>query len=124
MALEAQRARIRQGVMYNDLTPGLVAARERTVIATNEYNANSGQAAAQREALLAKVLGSVGTGTYFEPTFHCEFGYNITVGINFFANFDCILLDGADITIGDNVLFGPRVSVYTSNHDVVAAKAH
>lgn len=73
-------------------------------------------AAADRELVLAKILGSMGTGVHFEPTFRCEFGYNISVGSNFYANFDCNLLDGADITIGDNVLFGPRVSIYTSNH--------
>lgn len=116
MNLEAQRTHIRKGAMYNDLTPELVAARERTVMATNEYNASFGQSAAQREALLAKVLSFVGTGAHFEPTFRCEFGYNISVGTNFYANFDCILLDGADIEIGDNVLFGPRVSIYTTNH--------
>lgn len=89
---------------------------KRTVIATNEYNASFGRAASEREALLAKVLRSIGTGVHFEPTFRCEFGYNIAIGSNFYANFDCILLDGAEITIGDSVLFGPRVSIYTSNH--------
>ncbi|XAS65619.1 sugar O-acetyltransferase [Pseudarthrobacter sp. So.54] len=116
MDLEAQRAHMRQGATYNDLTPELVDARERTVIATNKYNASFGQAAAQREPLLAKILGSMGTGAHFEPAFRCEFGYNISIGTNFYANFDCILLDGADITIGNNVLFGPRVSIYTTNH--------
>ncbi|MET4095572.1 sugar O-acetyltransferase [Arthrobacter sp. UYCu712] len=116
MDLEAQRARMRQGAVYNDLTPELVDARERTVIATNKYNASFGQAGDQREPLLAKILGSMGTRVHFEPTFRCEFGYNIFIGANFYANFDCILLDGADITIGDNVLFGPRVSIYTTNH--------
>ncbi len=39
-----------------------------------------------------------------------------TIGNNFFANFDCIMLDGNLITIGDNVLLGPRVGLYTANH--------
>lgn len=43
-------------------------------------------------------------------------GYNISIGNNFYANFDCIMLDGGGIEIGDNVLFGPRVGIYTSNH--------
>jgi maltose O-acetyltransferase len=66
--------------------------------------------------LLRRLLGGVGEGAHFEPVLRCEFGSNITVGANFYANFDCVLLDGGGITIGDNVLFGPRVSLYTSNH--------
>ncbi|MDI3213968.1 sugar O-acetyltransferase [Arthrobacter sp. AL12] len=122
MDLEAQRAHMRQGAMYNDVTPELMDSRERTVIATNMYNASFGQATAQREPLLAKILGSMGTRVHFEPTFRCEFGHNISIGTNFYANFDCILLDGADITIGNNVLFGPRVSIYTTNHALDAGE--
>lgn len=116
MTLDAQRAHIRTGAMYNDLTPELVAARERAVVATTAYNASFGRPAAEREALLGGLLGSVGAGVFFEPSFRCEFGYNIHIGDGFYANFDCIMLDGADITIGDHVLFGPRVAIYTTNH--------
>ncbi|HKU03178.1 MAG TPA: sugar O-acetyltransferase [Arthrobacter sp.] len=116
MNLEAQRQLIRSGAVYNDLTAELVKAREDAVTAATDYNASFGRPAAQREALLANVLGTIGTGVHFEPTFRCEFGHNISIGNDFYANFDCILLDGGDITIGDNVLFGPRVSIYTTNH--------
>ena len=63
-----------------------------------------------------RLLGSVGEHVYFEPVLRCEFGYNVHIGDRFYANFDCVLLDGADITIGDDVLFGPRVAIYTANH--------
>ncbi|WP_343064803.1 sugar O-acetyltransferase [Listeria rustica] len=53
---------------------------------------------------------------HFEPDFRCEFGRNISVGDYFYANFDCITLDGGKITIGDYVLFGPRVGIFTTNH--------
>ncbi|OZD18365.1 O-acetyltransferase [Rhodococcus sp. 06-156-3C] len=113
-----QHAIIRTGAMYNDTTPELVKARERALVASDSYNASFGRPIAEREALLAEFLGSIGTRVLFEPTFRCEFGYNVHIGDNFYANFDCILLDGADILIGDNVLFGPRVSIYTANHAV------
>lgn len=116
MTLEAQRLLARSGAMYNDLTPQLVAARERAVLATNAYNASFGRPGPEREALLAVLLASIGTGVHFEPTFRCEFGHNITIGDNFYGNFDCVMLDGGAITIGSNVLLGPRVSIYTSNH--------
>lgn len=111
-----QKAFILSGEMYNDLTPELVEARERTVFLTNEYNASFGKTGEEREAILRKLLKSIGTGVHFEPAFRCEFGYNISIGNNFYANFDCIMLDGGGIEIGDNVLFGPRVGIYTSNH--------
>ena len=116
MNLEKQKELILSGKMYNDLTCELVAARENTVFLTNEYNASFGKPPEVREAILKKLLKSVGKGVHFEPNFRCEFGYNISIGNNFYANFDCIMLDGGGIEIGDNVLFGPRVGIYTSNH--------
>ncbi|MGB3955446.1 MAG: sugar O-acetyltransferase [Brooklawnia sp.] len=118
MDLEQQRRLILSGQVYNDLTPELDAARQAAIEATNAYNASYGRPAAERAALLAQVVGHAGAGSFFEPVFRCEFGYNIHLGDNFYANFDCVLLDGGGITIGDNVLFGPRVGIYTTNHAV------
>lgn len=69
-----------------------------------------------REPLLRKILGEMGEDVFFEPSFRCEFGYNIKIGNHFYANFDCVMLDPGGIEIGDNVLFGPRVSIYTARH--------
>ncbi len=121
-ALREQRARMLSGQMYDDLTPELVRARERTVLLTDEYNAAFGRPAAEREAILRRLLAEVGDGAHLEPTFRCEFGFNIRVGARFYANFDCVMLDGGGITIGDHVLFGPRVAVYTTNHAVDPAE--
>ena len=68
-------------------------------------------------ALGADPAGSV--APHIEPTFRCDYGYNITVGKNFNANFDCCILDCATVTIGDDVFFGPRVQIYTAGHPVV-----
>lgn len=118
MELEKQRQHILSGAMYNDLTPELIKARETTVLLTNEYNNSFGQPAETREKILKKILKSVGKDVFFEPNFRCEFGYNISIGNHFYANFDCVMLDGGGIEIGDYVLFGPRVGIYTSNHAI------
>lgn len=120
MTLAEQFELIRSGQMYNDLTSELVAAREEAVFLTNDYNASFGQNAEKREAVLTKLIGSMGKQVHFEPTFRCEFGRNIHIGDNFYANFDCVMLDGGEIEIGDNVLFGPRVGIHTSNHAIDA----
>ena len=108
------------GKMYNDLTDELVKHREQTVFFTNEYNRSFGQEGVYREAILRKFLKSIGEEVHFEPNFRCEFGFNITIGNHFYANFDCIMLDANPITIGDHVLIGPRVGLYTANHAIDA----
>jgi maltose O-acetyltransferase len=118
MTLEAQRAHILAGRMYNDLTPELISARQRAVMLSTAYNDSFGAPQADREALLRDLLDQVGPGAHFEPTFRCEFGYNISLGESFYANFDAVMLDGARITIGDHVLLGPRVGIYTANHAI------
>lgn len=122
MDFEKQKQRILSGQMYNDLTPELVKAREETVFLTNEYNASFGKPQEVRENILKKILKSMGTDIHFEPNVRFEFGYNISIGNHFYANFDCIMLDGGGIEIGDHVLFGPRVGIYTSNHAIDATE--
>ena len=108
--------------MYNDLTPELIQAREQAVLLTSEYNASFSSPAQRRLEILRRLLGRVGERVHFEPTFRCEFGMNIFIGDNFYANFDCVMLDGGGIHIGDDVLFGPRVGIYTSNHAIDPAE--
>lgn len=120
MNLEQQRQKMLSGMMYNDLTKELIEAREKAVRLTNDYNKSFGQPADVREELLRKIVKSAGKGAFFEPNFRCEFGFNITLGAHFYANFDCVMLDGGEIEIGDYVLFGPRVGIYTSNHAIDA----
>ena len=53
---------------------------------------------------------------YIEPDFNCDYGYNIEIGQNFFANFNCTILDVCKVKIGNDVLFGPNVQIYTAMH--------
>ena len=53
-----------------------------------------------------------------EPPFYCDFGCNISIGKNFFANFDCVILDCGPVTIGDDVWLGPKVQIYTPSHPI------
>lgn len=109
MTLEQHRQQILNGVMYNDLSEELIVARAKAVEMTNRYNANFGESTEIRAAILRKLLNSVDEASYFESNFRCEFGFNICLGKNFYVNFDCVLLDGGMLEIGDDVLFEPRV---------------
>lgn len=74
----------------------------------------------KREALFRELFGSFGEGSYIEPPFRADYGCNTYIGRNFYANTDCIFLDVARIDIGDNVFFGPRVSLLTPYHPIDA----
>ncbi|MGY0072817.1 sugar O-acetyltransferase [Vibrio proteolyticus] len=53
---------------------------------------------------------------YLEPPFRCDYGCHIHVGKNFYANFNCVILDVAEVRIGNNVLLAPNVQLYTASH--------
>lgn len=112
----------KSGEMYNDKHEVFLNARKKAVKLTKKYNALYGEDEEQRTQLLKDLLGSVGEEAFFEPDFRCEFGKNIHLGERFYANFDCILLDGAEIHIGDDVLFGPRAGIFTTNHAIDSAE--
>lgn len=75
---------------------------------------------ALRQELLLELLGSTGNYFYIEPTFRCDYGYNIHIGENFYANFDCVMLDVCEIRIGDNCFLAPGVHIYTATHPLNA----
>lgn len=68
--------------------------------------------------ILKDLLGSSGTNIQIEPPFRCDYGSNITVGDNFYANYDCVILDVCEVKIGSNVMFGPRVCLFTAAHPI------
>lgn len=70
-----------------------------------------------REAIQSLIPSST-ESTYIEPPFRCDYGSNIIVGKNFYANFNCVILDVNRVEIGDNVMFAPNVQVYTAGHPI------
>ena len=76
----------------------------------------------EMQQLFESLLGKTGENLHIELPFRCDYGYNIETGHNFFANYDCTILDCAKVTIGDDVLFGPYVSVFTATHPTDAKK--
>lgn len=68
--------------------------------------------------VLNELFGSAGEGISIEHNFHCDLGYNIYVGRNFYAGFNCTILDMAKVSVGDNCLIGPNVGIYTAGHNI------
>lgn len=67
---------------------------------------------------LVKELFGKSDGAFVNPPFYCDYGFNIEVGKNFFANYNCMILDVAKVTIGDNCQMAPNVAIYTAGHPV------
>lgn len=84
------------------------------------YNSTGEDEFEYRTQLLKEMLGSIGEHIYIEPNFRCDYGSQITIGNHFYANFDCVILDVCPVTIGDHVLLGPQVGIYTPSHPIDA----
>ena len=80
------------------------------------YNAVPDRPAAERLVLLKAQFGAVGDGCVVRPPFFCDFGYNIRLGSNVFLNFNCVILDINEVTIGDRTQIGPAVQIYAADH--------
>ncbi len=68
--------------------------------------------------IINKLFGKTGEGSFVNPPFYCDYGTHIEVGKNFFANYNCTMLDVGMIRIGDNVQIAPNVAIYTAGHPV------
>ncbi|MCX7571582.1 sugar O-acetyltransferase [Tumebacillus sp. DT12] len=110
------------GELYLASDPQLVSERKNARRLTRLYNATTEDETEQRRTLLSELFGSTGRQIEVEPPFRCDYGYNIHAGNGFYANFNCVLLDVCEVRIGENVLFGPNVQVYTATHPLVASE--
>ena len=114
--MQTQWERMIAGQPYDPLDPQLAAARAAARDLFRELNRTGEAEAERRAALIKRLFGGVGAEFWLEPPFTCDYGVNITVGDRVFFNFDCVILDPAPVTIGDRVMFGPGVHVYTPTH--------
>ncbi|MDE7432649.1 MAG: sugar O-acetyltransferase [Lachnospiraceae bacterium] len=108
------------GKLYTAFDEELKADCRRSRQLTRLFNNTTEEQGEYRTQLLKELFKKTGENLYIEPPFRCDYGSNITVGENFYANFDCIILDVNEVIIGDNVLFAPRVCVYTAGHPIDA----
>ena len=68
--------------------------------------------------IVYKLLGKSDGTAFINPPFYCDYGTHIEVGKNFYANYNCTMLDVGRIRIGDYVQMAPNVAIYTAGHPV------
>ncbi len=111
-----QRQRMLAGLPYKAWLDGLAEDRLACKKLIYQFNHLPPGDPEQEDALLRRILGRAGGGLHIEAPFHCDYGWNIQVGENFYANYNLIILDVAQVTIGDNVMLAPNVAIYTAGH--------
>ena len=110
--------KMQQHQIYNDFDANLFDRRVEAKKLFKEFNRTTDDETDKRREIICKLFKKVGERVYIEPNFTCEFGKNITLGNDLYINFGCTLLDCGQITIGNNTLLGPNVSMYSANHSL------
>lgn len=112
--------KLRSGEMFSNSDPEISRIKKAARSLAERYNRTTEDQADERLRLLKELFGDCDDDIFIKPPFYCDYGFNIHVGKNFFANFACVMLDAAPITIGDNCLLGPQTCFYTVNHPLDA----
>ncbi|RYE21323.1 MAG: sugar O-acetyltransferase [Sphingobacteriales bacterium] len=106
------------GAPYRANDPELIAMRTAVRKKLGVYNQTGVHENPVQASLLKEILGTTGDNSWIEPPFYCDYGLNITVGKDFYMNFDGVMLDIAPIVIGDNVMCGPKVQLLSATHSL------
>ena len=121
---ESHKQRMAAGETYCYADPELVADKMKASEWMARYNATMAMSPEERLPLLAEALGTVGNECEVRPPFCCDFGFNIHLGEKVFLNFNCVVLDGGPVRIGDNTQIGPGVQLCTPDHPRDHAERH
>ena len=115
--MESEKAKAKAGKLYdanNDIE--LVSEREACKEVCYELNSLRPSQKKERENIIRRLFGKTGKSFLIEQPFYCDYGYNIEIGENFYSNVNCVILDGAKVTFGDNVFVAPNCGFYTAGH--------
>ena len=111
-----QKQRMLAGQLYHAGDPEIQADQQSAKAWMARYNAALAASADERRELLRERLAAVGSGAVIRPPFHCDYGYNISLGADVFLNFNCVILDVVAVSIGAGTQIGPAVQLYTADH--------
>ena len=119
--MKTEKEKMLSGELYNGADPQLRAERRNARLLMKDYNESTDDQLLLRKDILRDLIGGYSKGLYIEPPFYCDYGKNISVGEDVYFNFNCVVLDVNQVTIGSNTLFGPNVQIYTATHPMKAA---
>ena len=114
--MRSEKDKMLAGELFHPSAPELQADLEACAAWLARFNAALGEASGAWHVLLQEGLGAAGEGALVRPPFYCDYGYNIHLGANVFLNYNCVILDGGRVSIGDDTRIGPAVQIYTADH--------
>ena len=120
--MATEKDKMLAGEMYDPADPQLTAERQRARDLCKSLNESYDNEQELRQRIIRKLFGSADDAIWIEPPFYCDYGSNTTLGNKVFFNFNCVILDPAPVTIGNNVLFGPSVQLCTATHPMRASE--
>ena len=114
--MKSEKEKMISGKPYKAFGDELLAERQYAKEMIFDFNSLRPNQIDERNEILKRLLGKTKDKYFIEPPFRCDYGYNIEIGENFYSNYNLVILDCAPVKIGDNVLIGPNVSIYTAGH--------
>lgn len=113
-----EREKLKKGMLFYDLTEGLPEERQMGKELAYDYNHIRPSDKRKREETARKMFGKIGKTFLIEAPVNFAYGSHIFIGDNFYSNFNLVIVDDADVFIGDNVKFAPNVVISTAGHPV------
>ena len=111
-----EKQKMLAGLPYRASDPEIVADQIAAAEWMQRFNNSIGITNLDREALLREQFAHVGEKSMIRPPFFCDYGFNIRSGAGVFLNFNCIILDVVEVSIGDGTQIGPAVQILTADH--------
>lgn len=114
-----EKEKVKNGMLYNpnyDLK--LTEERTKAKDICYEYNQTKPSDLNKRTNIIKKLVKDIGENFLIEQPFLCDYGYNIEIGKNFYANHNLVILDSTNVKIGDNVFIAPDCGIYTAGHPI------
>ncbi len=111
-----EREKMVAGLVYDASDVALVEDRVHAKELCFQYNQLSPSKTIERKEIIKKLFAVVGNNFHIEPALYCDYGYNIEIGENFYSNHNCVILDVAKVTFGNNVFVAPNCGFYTAAH--------
>lgn len=113
----SEKEKCQSGILYDgNYDEEMKCERIRAKSLCSAYNNSVYDNFESKKAIIKKLLGKSGKNFVIEPSFYCDYGYNIEIGENFYSNHNLVILDPAKVTFGDNVFIGPNCGFYTAGH--------
>ena len=116
--MKTEKEKMLSGELYDATDEVLSDERMRARLLIKELNDSREDHSDERARILKSLIPNSGIGLWLQPPFYCDYGTNIKIGDKVFFNFNCVVLDVMQVTIGSRTLFGPNVQIYTATHPI------